>query len=75
MEETVFMPAKISSYALTFDDVLLVPGRTKVKPNEVDINTRLINKIYLKIPVISAAMDTVTESATAIANHNAALAK
>jgi len=61
------MTAKVSSYALTFDDVLLVPGKTKVKPNDIDISTRLLNKITLKIPVISAAMDTVTESATAIA--------
>jgi IMP dehydrogenase len=67
VEESVFMTAKISSYALTFDDVLLVPGRTKVKPNDVDISTRLINKIRINIPVVSAAMDTVTESATAIA--------
>ena len=61
------MTAKVSSYALTFDDVLLVPGKTKVKPNDIDISARLLNKIYLNIPVISAAMDTVTESATAIA--------
>ncbi len=61
------MTGKVSSYGLTFDDVLLVPGKTKVKPNDIDISTRLVNKIFLKIPVISAAMDTVTESATAIA--------
>jgi len=61
------MTGKVSSYALTFDDVLLIPGKTKVKPNDIDINTRLIDKINLRIPIITAAMDTVTESATAIA--------
>ena len=51
----------------TFDDVLLVPGLSSVLPAEVDISTRLTDKIRLNIPVLSAAMDTVTEARMAIA--------
>lgn len=53
--------------ALTFDDVLLVPGRSSVLPNGVEISSRLTAKIRLNIPVLSAAMDTVTEARMAIA--------
>lgn len=53
--------------ALTFDDVLLVPGPSEVLPNEVDTTTCLTNKIKLNIPMMSAGMDTVTESQMAIA--------
>ncbi|HEX9731361.1 MAG TPA: IMP dehydrogenase [Thermoanaerobaculia bacterium] len=53
--------------ALTFDDVLVVPGLSKVHPNDVDLRTEMCRGIRLNIPVISAAMDTVTESALAIA--------
>ena len=53
--------------ALTFDDVLLVPGHSTVLPKEVDIKTSLTNRIKLSIPILSAAMDTVTESRLAIA--------
>jgi IMP dehydrogenase len=53
--------------ALTFDDVLLVPGYSEVLPAEVDLRTRLAADIYLNIPIISAAMDTVTEAKMAIA--------
>ena len=53
--------------ALTFDDVLVVPGLSKVHPNDVDLRTEMCRGIGLNIPVISAAMDTVTESALAIA--------
>jgi len=53
--------------ALTFDDVLIVPGYTEVLPNETDISARLTDEIHLGVPLISAAMDTVTESAMAIA--------
>ncbi len=51
---------------LTFDDVLLVPAHSNVLPNQVNLQTRLTKKIALSIPVLSAAMDTVTESDTAI---------
>src|SRR5882672_2109155 len=53
--------------ALTFDDVLLVPQRSEVLPSEVDISTRLTRNITLRTPIISAAMDTVTEAPLAIA--------
>lgn len=53
--------------ALTFDDVLLVPAHSKILPSEVDLNTRLTRKISLSLPLVSAAMDTVTESRLAIA--------
>lgn len=53
--------------ALTFDDVLLVPGPSEVLPNEIDTTTNLTNKIKLNIPMMSAGMDTVTESQMAIA--------
>ena len=52
---------------LTFDDVLLVPQLSSVLPKEVDVTTRLTRNIKLNIPIISAAMDTVTESQMAIA--------
>ncbi len=51
---------------LTFDDVLLVPAESTVLPGEVDVATRLTTGISLRIPLVSAAMDTVTEAATAI---------
>lgn len=52
---------------LTFDDVLLIPGRSRVLPADIDISTRLTSKIRLNIPILSAAMDTVTEARMAIA--------
>jgi IMP dehydrogenase len=52
---------------LTFDDVLLEPGRSEVMPSQVDTSTRLTREINLNIPIVSAAMDTVTESRLAIA--------
>src|SRR5437764_10996148 len=52
---------------LTFDDVLLVPARSEVLPAEADTRTTLTRQIPLKIPIVSAAMDTVTESHLAIA--------
>ena len=53
--------------ALTFDDVLLVPSKSEVMPKDVDTSTNLTNKIKLNIPLLSSAMDTVTESRMAIA--------
>ena len=53
--------------ALTFDDVLLVPAHSRVLPKDVDLSTRITREISLNIPLISAAMDTVTESRFAIA--------
>ena len=55
------------SIALTFDDVLLVPGASSVLPHEVDVTSKLTQSIHLTIPLLSAAMDTVTESSLAIA--------
>jgi len=54
-------------YSLTFDDVLLVPQESSVLPRDVDLRTKLTKDISLSIPILSAAMDTVTESAMAIA--------
>jgi IMP dehydrogenase len=58
---------KVIGDALTFDDVLIVPLKSDVVPTEVRTSTRLTNRIELNIPIVSAAMDTVTESRLAIA--------
>ncbi|HIJ83242.1 MAG TPA: IMP dehydrogenase, partial [Magnetococcales bacterium] len=58
---------KILDTALTFDDVLLVPAYSEVLPRDVDLSTRLTREIPLSIPLVSAAMDTVTESRASIA--------
>ena len=58
---------KIVKDGLTFDDVLLIPGESHVTPNAVDLTTKLSDDIVLNIPLVSAAMDTVTESRLAIA--------
>lgn len=58
---------KIIGEGLTYDDVLLVPSKSSVLPRETDVRTRLTRHIELNIPLLSAAMDTVTESAMAIA--------
>jgi IMP dehydrogenase len=60
-------PEKFSKEGITFDDVLLVPSKSKVLPTEVDVSTQLTKKIRLNIPLMSAGMDTVTESRMAIA--------
>jgi IMP dehydrogenase len=58
---------KILGDALTYDDVLLVPAKSSILPRDVDVRTRLTRTIELNIPLLSAAMDTVTESEMAIA--------
>lgn len=59
--------SKIALEGLTYDDVLMLPAYSEVLPRDTDISTRLTNSIQLHAPIISAAMDTVTESALAIA--------
>lgn len=58
---------KILYEGITFDDVLLIPQKSDVLPSQIDLHTKLTNKITLNIPMLSAAMDTVTESELAIA--------
>lgn len=74
---TIYIPLRMESQknltdqflgeALTFDDVLLVPSYSEVLPREVDISSQLTRKIRLNVPIVSAAMDTVTENVLAIA--------
>src|SRR5678816_4377743 len=59
--------AQLAPLALTFDDVLLLPGETDVIPSEVDTTSRLTREISVAVPLLSAAMDTVTEARMAIA--------
>lgn len=61
------MSLRISNEALTFDDVLLLPGHSTVLPRDVDLTTQLTREIRLNIPLVAAAMDTVTEANLAIA--------
>ena len=58
---------RLSQQALTFDDVLLVPGHSTILPKDVSLKTQLTQNISLNLPLVSAAMDTVTESSLAIA--------
>ena len=58
---------RIVEHALTFDDVLLQPAYSEVLPRDVNISTRLTREIELQLPMVAAAMDTVTEARLAIA--------
>ncbi len=58
---------RVARKALTFDDVLLVPAHSRVVPRDVSLETRLTRKLELNMPLVSAAMDTVTEARLAIA--------
>src|SRR2546427_1989108 len=58
---------RVIQKALTFDDVLLLPAHSRVLPREVSLKTRLTRKLELNMPLVSAAMDTVTEARLAIA--------
>src|SRR2546422_7730979 len=61
------MPDPTLPLALTFDDVLLLPAESDVLPRQVDVGAQLTRNLKLQIPIVSAAMDTVTEARTAIA--------
>ena len=58
---------KFLKKGFTFDDVLLIPAESHVLPNDADLSTQLASNLRLNIPIITAAMDTVTESQMAIA--------
>ena len=61
------MPAAFATMGLTYDDVLLLPGYSDLAPNDIDTTTRLTRELSIRSPLISAAMDTVTEARMAIA--------
>jgi IMP dehydrogenase len=61
------LPAKFAPLGLTYDDVLLIPGASEIVPAEVDTSSRLTRRIRLAVPLLSSAMDTVTEARMAIA--------
>ena len=63
--------SKIVGEGLTYDDVLLVPAFSEVLPREVNISTQFTRNLRINVPIVSAAMDTVTESKMAIAMANA----
>src|SRR5438093_11846632 len=67
VERLLELERKFAKEGLTFDDVLLVPAESRVLPNDVSTRTRLTRGVELAIPVVSAAMDTVTEARLAIA--------
>jgi IMP dehydrogenase len=63
----VEIPEKFAALGLTYDDVLLLPGESDLAPSDIDTTTRLTREISIRVPLISAAMDTVTEARMAIA--------
>src|SRR5919201_2195114 len=67
LERLVSFERKFGREGLTFDDVLLLPAESSVLPNDVSTVTRLTPRITLNIPLVSAAMDTVTEARLAVA--------
>ena len=67
LEQLLALEEKFAKEGLTFDDVLLVPAESRVLPNDVSTATRITRNITLEIPIVSAAMDTVTEARLAIA--------
>src|SRR6266568_6807070 len=67
VERLLELDRKFGKEGLTFDDVLLVPAESRVLPNEVSTATQLTRRITIQIPIVSAAMDTVTEARLAIA--------
>src|SRR5947199_2395616 len=67
VERLLELERKFAKEGLTFDDVLLVPAESRVLPNDVSTATRLTRGIELTVPIVSAAMDTVTEARLAIA--------
>ena len=65
---------KVTGLGLTYDDVLLIPGASEVSPRDADLTTRLTRGLRLNIPVISAAMDTITEADIGILHKNLSIA-
>src|SRR6185503_15924632 len=65
-DQPVSASARIVKEALTFDDVLLIPGHSLVHPKDTDLRSRVTRDVVVRIPLLTAAMDTVTESQMAI---------